>query len=268
MKIEELLKRLHQIGIERDAATLRRWADDGLISNHVDQLIQTGRGHAENWQEDSFFDAAALWAIRHSGIKKQRELSKKNIEEIKVRTHRLFESSDIFLESPSELTIITPPSHIFDVQTLEFKVQDTELNNLAVAWIAAREKARRCKTTAKRYGTRRLEKTRHTIDQRKKFSKRVAVIVDWFYNPRYSPRISSSKLIPKLDDVLYKANLPKKMANRIDYLSRQLNQQLDNDERKRVQVESEKMRFVRGEPRLKPSHSHKDELVVFLHSYQ
>jgi hypothetical protein len=266
MNIKELLQRLREIGIDIDVSTLRRWADKGLITNHVAKSIQTGRGHQEEWLEDSFFDAAAFWGVRHCGITKS--FSTKEIEEVKARTRRLFESPDIFFESPSELTTITPPSHIFDVQTLEFKVQDTELNNLAVAWIAAREKARRCKTTAKRYGTRRLKKARHHVDQKKKFSKRVEIIVDWFYNPRYSPRISSSKLIPQLDDVLYRADLPKKMANKIDYISQQLIQQLDKDERKRVQVESEKMRFVRGEPRLKPSYSHKDELVVFLHSYQ
>jgi hypothetical protein len=265
MRIEELKERLQNIGIDVSEKTLRRWGADGFIHDHLPttKLPGIGRGNIEEWLEESFEEAAAFSAVRHSGITKQEAiLSAEKVAEIKEAAHCLFESPKIFFKSPSEFTIVTPPQFIFDTQALELTVKDHELNNLAVTWIGAKEKAR--KIASKERAGQFIDKAQ----QKEEFSNRVKVIIDWYYDPPYVPIACRSMLIPELDEIIGRVNQPKEMARKIDRLSDQLIGQLDDEERERSRTERDAMRFTRGEPRLESLRSNKDELVVFLYSHQ
>ena len=141
-------------------------------------------------------------------------------------------------------------------------VKDHELNNLAVTWIGAKEKARKIASK---------ERARQFIDkaqQKEEFSNHVKVIIDWYYDPLNVPPAYRSMLIPGLHETTERVNQPKEMARKIDWLSDQLIGQLDDEERERSRTERDAMRFTRGEPRLESLQSNKDELVVFLYSHQ
>jgi hypothetical protein len=271
MRIEELKKRLQNVGIDVSERTLRRWGEKGYITDHHKRAIERGRGHIEGWNEESFEEAAAFWAVRHSGVVQQKELlSAEKVTQIKKAAHRLFESINIFFESPSEFVIVTPPKFIFDVQALELTVKDNDLNNLAVTWIAARERARRYKTRARWYRTRRDKTRRHTSKTQLKraFSKRVKIIIDWHYDPLYALSSYHSMLIPELDQIRRQISQPKEMARKIELFTDQFIGRLGDAERDRIQAERDATRFWRGTPRLKLLTSNKYELVVFLHSHQ
>ena len=264
MRIEELKERLQNIGIAVSEKTLRRWGAEGFIQDHLPatKLPRIGRGNIEEWPEESFEEAAAFQAVRHSGITKQEAIfSAEKVAEIKQTAHCLFESPKIFFKSPSEFTIVTPPQFIFDTQALELTVKDHELNNLAVTWIGAKEKARKIASK---------ERARQFMDkaqQKEEFSNRVKVIIDWYYDPPYVP-FAYRSLIPELHETTKRVNQPKEMARKIDQLSDQLIGQLDDEERERSRTERDAMRFTRGEPRLESLQSNKDKLVVFLYSHQ
>jgi hypothetical protein len=243
MKITELKKRLHNVGVDVSEKTLRRWGTQGIIKDHKKPKgAWTGRGHEEKWHEKSFEEAAAFWAVRDSGIVPPRSISAKKVAEIKNAAYLLFESKDIFFESSSEFTIVTPPRLIFDAQKLKLTVNYTELNNLAVTWIAAVEKAK----------------------QIIRISERVEVILDWYYVPPYKPPSVPSSIIP-LDSGT-------KMLQQMYEVIRKAEQTMLRDEEyKRIQIED---RLIRGEPRLKPLQSNgddlsnRDKLTIFLYSHQ
>jgi hypothetical protein len=188
-----------------------------------------------------------------TGAAKLGTISVERVAEIKKTARRLFESPKIFFESPSEFTIVTPPKFIFDTQALELTVKDNGLNNLAVTWIAAREKVRQYKEKAQ---------------ENRKISDRVKVIVDWYYNPPYKPPTFYSKLIPELPQTTKIANQLNEMTRRVDEFIDGRIGQLEDEERERIRTERDAKRFTRGKPRLEPLRSNRDELVVFLHSHQ
>jgi|GEM_PF-576444 len=271
MQIEELKKRLDNVGIDVSVRTLRRWGENGYITDHKKSAIERGRGHTEEWIDASFEEAAAFWAVRRSCAVRQKELlSAEKVTQIKKAAHRLFESANIFLESPSELVIVTPPKSIFDAQALELTVKDNELNDLAVTWLAARERARRYKTRARWYRIRREKTRRHTskAQLKKAFSKGVKIIIDWQYDPPYALPTYHSMLIPKLDEILRQTNQPKEIAKKIELFTDRFVDQLGDAERDRIQAERDATRLRRGTPRLKLLTSNKHELVVFLHLHQ
>jgi len=74
MQIEELKKRLDNVGIDVSVRTLRRWGEHGYITDHKKRAIERGRGHTEYWSEESFEEAAAFWAVRRSCVVRQKEL--------------------------------------------------------------------------------------------------------------------------------------------------------------------------------------------------
>lgn len=248
MRIEELKERLQNIGIAVSEKTLRRWGAEGFIHDHLPttKLPGIGRGNIEEWPEESFEEAAAFHEVRYSGIIKARALSLEKVAEIKATAGRLLTSPAIFFELPSELTIITPPCLIFDVQTLELTLKDNELNSLAVAWIAAKEKAR----------------------QTEKVSNQVRVTVDWYYNSPYEPPVYRSMLIPELHETAKIANQLSEMTRRVDRFLDSLASQHDDEKHARIRTNRDETRFTHSEPRLEPSQSNKDEFVVFLHSFQ
>jgi hypothetical protein len=96
--------------------------------------------------------AAAVWAVQAlakkqaaKGARKRKTLSKDEIREIKLIAKIVFEPPPrMFHEVPPEFTITTPdPEFTYDFRALKTKVvQDNDLNDLVVTWIAAREKAR------------------------------------------------------------------------------------------------------------------------------
>ena len=65
MNIKEFTDRLHRLGIDVPAGTLRRWAAEGLVT--APQRVQNpaGRGRLSDWPETSVEEAAACWAVRH-----------------------------------------------------------------------------------------------------------------------------------------------------------------------------------------------------------
>lgn len=266
MRIEELKERLQNIGIAVSEKTLRRWGAEGFIHDHLPatKLPGIGRGNIEEWPEESFEEAAAFSAVLHSGITKQEAMfSAEKIAEIKDAAQHLFESENIFFESPSEFTILTPPQFIFDTQALELTVKDNRLNNLAVTWIAAREKARQI--AAKDRAGLFVDKAQ----QKEEFSRRVKVVVDWYYYPPYEPPTYGSMLGREFHDST-------KIANQLNESTTKVDRVFDNltgsdEERERIRTDREAKRFTRGEPRVEPAQSTestKDELVVFLHSHR
>ena len=106
MNIKELKKRLDEIGIKVSEKTLRRWGDKGLIKNHLPQSVRTGRSHSEEWREDAFEEAAAVWALRYRGLVKA--LSKEKIDEIRRVAERVYASPKVCHELPPEIKITTP----------------------------------------------------------------------------------------------------------------------------------------------------------------
>jgi hypothetical protein len=152
MSIEELKKHLHDIGVDFSEKKLRRLGEQGFIKDHEWKLVSTGRGNEEEWSDQSFIETAALWAVRRiakkqadKGARKLKKLSAEETREIKLIAKSVFESPPrVFHEVPSEFTITTPdPEFVYDFRALKTKVvQDGDLNDLVITWIAAREKAR------------------------------------------------------------------------------------------------------------------------------
>lgn len=65
MNIEEFTDRLHRLGIDVPAGTLRRWAAEGLVTAPRRVQNPAGRGRLSDWPETSVEEAAACWAVRH-----------------------------------------------------------------------------------------------------------------------------------------------------------------------------------------------------------
>lgn len=74
----------------------------------------------------------------------QKKTSTEGIHEIKKIAGQVSKSAEVIHELPPGFVLTTPnPSHVYSFQDLETKiVKDRHLNQLAVAWIAARAKAR------------------------------------------------------------------------------------------------------------------------------
>jgi hypothetical protein len=154
MNIEELKQRLKKIGVNVSEKKLRKWGERGFIKDHKEKKVAlTGRGNEEEWSDQAFVEAAALWAVNiqaksqaKKGTRKRKKLSAEEIQKIKLIAKGVFEPPPrMFHQVPSEFTITTPdPEFVYDFRALKTKVvKDDALNDLAVTWIAAREKARR-----------------------------------------------------------------------------------------------------------------------------
>lgn len=65
MNIEEIITRLHTLGVDIPPGTLRRWAAEGLISAPQRTQNPHGRGRLSDWPETTVEEAAACWALRH-----------------------------------------------------------------------------------------------------------------------------------------------------------------------------------------------------------
>ena len=89
----------------------------------------------------------------------QKKTSTEGIHEIKKIAGQVSKSAEVIHELPPGFVLTTPnPSHVYSFQDLETKiVKDRHLNQLAVAWIAARAKARNNEQLTKRLGV--LRKT-------------------------------------------------------------------------------------------------------------
>ncbi|MGA7077016.1 MAG: hypothetical protein WBZ42_10840 [Halobacteriota archaeon] len=89
MDVEELRERLTNIEVNVSAKTLRRWADDALITNHrehPENIAKTGRGNAEDWPPEAVEEAAAVWAVKEAAEKRLTPKEISDIQMIGVRT--------------------------------------------------------------------------------------------------------------------------------------------------------------------------------------
>ena len=150
MRIEELKKRLHQLGADISEKTLRRWGSEGIIKDHGLNIPGTGRGNVEDWSEQALEEAAAVWAAQmlsqkqaDKGTRKRKNLSTKEIFKIKEIARLFFKSGEVIHEFPDDFDFKTPnPSYLYSYQDLETKIVKGPLDDLVKTWIAARAKAR------------------------------------------------------------------------------------------------------------------------------
>lgn len=144
MQIGELRARLQEIGVPISEKTLRRWGENGLIKDHELNLPGRGRGNKEEWGEQALEDAAAVWAVSNCGIMKPRALDKEIRLGIKIIAQHVFQSPTVIQEVPEHLVVTTPnPKSFYNFRSLKTKIVDNDaLNDLAVAWIAAKAKIR------------------------------------------------------------------------------------------------------------------------------
>ncbi len=171
MDIHEAAKRLRELGIpgkEKEKAIedgvvktgrarvekaiqkyvekiLVRWAySDEVICKPERHEQGKGRGKTSDWPDEAVEEAAAVWAVRHSGISKPRNYTKEIIEEIRERAQLFLESPNVIHEPPPDFVLSTPnPSYVYTFDMLETKVnKDDTIHKLVLTWIAAKMKAR------------------------------------------------------------------------------------------------------------------------------
>ncbi|MGZ4865361.1 MAG: hypothetical protein ACXV7G_10675 [Halobacteriota archaeon] len=107
MHIEELLEKLANIGVNISRKTLRRWADQSLISNHAPKKFYKGRGHAETWPPEAFEEAAAVWAVTRAAKKR---LSRNKIKEISIAAQQVFRTPQADYEWSRDVALSGPNS--------------------------------------------------------------------------------------------------------------------------------------------------------------
>lgn len=296
MKNQEFIEKLNKFGIKTTIYTLKRWAKQGIIPPYKIKIQkkkkrrhgrpkkgeeqkteeETKYGRYIDWSKNALEEVVAFYALRDSGIAKQKNITAEKVAEIKNTARLLFNSKKIFFESSSEFTskftIVTPPRRIFDAQELEMTVKENKLNNLAVTWIAARERARWCMKD-------------HPEEERARLCvknpQRVKVILDWYYEPpdydhSYDQTAHRSWLAPPITMTEYHDRIMSVKTKPFDEIRRGVDQVIDDaidniddeEEREQIRIERETSRLTRGKPRLEPSESDRDELVVFLHSHR
>ena len=153
MDIEEFRERLINIGVSVSAKTLRRWADDDLITNHREnhreKLAKTGRGNAEDWPPEAVEEAAALWAVKRAAEKR---LSPKTIKEIRVVAQRVFFtpqaryewSTDVDLSGPTPAYApVFEPGKRYGYRVLKMDLRDDDVFGLFDRLVELRKGTRR-----------------------------------------------------------------------------------------------------------------------------
>lgn len=156
MTLNTVQKRLHRLGVDIPKNTLKRWAYDGLIPRpeRYKKGKGKGMGRAVSWDREAILDAASLWAVKDvSGHKLMP--SKKRIDVIKHAVGHVYESPFAIYDNPPRkfqsavgqsvsvkyINEGFPGLLLFPGKTLPDR--SDALNSMVVAWICAREKARR-----------------------------------------------------------------------------------------------------------------------------
>ena len=149
MDIEKFRERLTNIGVSVSAKTLRRWADDDLITNHREKVAKTGRGNTEDWPPEAVEEAAALWAVKRAAEKR---LSPKTIKEIRVVAQRVFFtpqaryewSTDVDLSGPTPAyASVFEPGKRYGYRVLEMDLRDDDVFGLFDRLVELRKGTRR-----------------------------------------------------------------------------------------------------------------------------
>jgi hypothetical protein len=146
MRIEDLRKDFKKItGDDVSPQTLRRWADDRLITNHRDNRanikeMTTGRGHPEDWPPQALWEAAAVWAVN-----KVKRLPSKTIRDIRTVAQQVFRTPEAKYEWSRDVVLSGPtPTHIesksyprgqYGYRVLKMKFQDDVLD--LFSWLCA-----------------------------------------------------------------------------------------------------------------------------------
>jgi hypothetical protein len=155
MNIDEFVKCVGNLlpdEIQIPKNTIKRWAfTEGVIPKPT-TLERKGRGFTSNWRKNGVKETVAVWAVRDlakkqadKGVRKRKKLSAEEIHKVRKIAKRVFKSPEVLHELPPELMITTPnPLFMYDFRALKTKVVDDDnLNDLVITWIAAREKAQR-----------------------------------------------------------------------------------------------------------------------------
>ncbi|MEI7827759.1 MAG: hypothetical protein WCI87_08215 [Euryarchaeota archaeon] len=163
MNLKQFQSQLRKLGVNIPQGTLKRWAYDGLIPRpkRYKKGRGGGRGRAASWDRAAIAEVAALWAIRNAGGHKLLQ-SKKRIDVIRHAADYLFRGERSLMFDP--IILLTDPNATwqsvkvryinenFPASDLELfpgknlTEQSDALNTLVVAWICAKEKARRKKS--------------------------------------------------------------------------------------------------------------------------
>ncbi|MGZ4865190.1 MAG: hypothetical protein ACXV5H_11435 [Halobacteriota archaeon] len=124
MYIEELLQKLADVGVDVSRKTLRRWADQGLISNRKQCFPPRGRGNTENWPFEAFEEAAAVWAVKKAAEKR---LSLDEIKNISTAALQVFRTPQANYEWSQDVDLCGPDlslSHPYGYRVLKMQFSE------------------------------------------------------------------------------------------------------------------------------------------------
>jgi len=172
----QLIEGLAALGIATTIDELQRWAKKGIIPPYTTDYKrrpkrprgrppkpggkkakewekkerelekEKGRpGRYSAWPPKTVEEAAAVWAVRHNGIKKPKTITNETIHQIKKIAKRVYMFPVASYELPQNIRLTGPnPQITYSYTSYKMKVvDDDELNGMIETWIAAREKARR-----------------------------------------------------------------------------------------------------------------------------
>jgi hypothetical protein len=132
MYIEELSKKLADVGVHVSRKTLRRWADQGLISNRKQRFPPRGRGNTENWPSEAFEEAAAVWAVKETAKKR---LTPKEIKDIQIVGMRTFYNPQAYYTWSHDVPLTGPvprdrfPRHLLHREGYDHRVLRIEFRD-------------------------------------------------------------------------------------------------------------------------------------------
>ena len=156
LKLNEVLARLHQLGVDVPQNTLKRWAyTEGTIPKPI-RNFKGGRANTTDWPEEVVTDAAAVWAVRHSS---HMRLSKERIDIIQRAATRVYSLGyAIYVIPPLGISLKEPSEIPYDQIRLQFVSEDSKdlslfpgssnkekaatISSLVVTWLASRVKSR------------------------------------------------------------------------------------------------------------------------------